>query len=170
MANKTQNAKIYLAEALIDLMKHEDFEEITVKKLAKRAGVSRMTYYRYFSDKKELLSFYMQYIFELFMSTIEDKKEYLFRSYEHILQSLTFFKQYEDFAKCLCQAGINDIMLDALNSYIRNLPAFEKHAGSRSYPLYFYAGALYNVYIQWILEDPDLPAQDLALIVSRWNL
>ena len=100
----TQKAKIYLAEALILLMEHTELSEIRVKDLAKKAGVSRMTYYRYFSEKEEVLTFYMSYIFEKYMNTVEKKENIVFKSYEHILESLEFFLHYKDFALCLHKA------------------------------------------------------------------
>lgn len=163
----TQKAKIYLAEALILLMEHTELSEIRVKDLAKKAGVSRMTYYRYFSEKEEVLTFYMSYIFEKYMNTVEKKENIVFQSYEHILESLEFFLQYKDFALCLHKAKMEYILLDTLNSYIRSQPAFDPENATSSFPLYFYAGALCNTYMQWILSDTKTPAKELAHIIKQ---
>ena len=47
------SAKNCLAEALISMMQTENIEDIHIKDLVQKAGVSRMSYYRYFSSKKE---------------------------------------------------------------------------------------------------------------------
>ena len=86
-----QNAKIYLAEALIELMKTKDLKDIHVKDIVKRAGVSRMTYYRYFEDKEEILHSYMKNIMEEYIE-LEKQTKHKFGTYEHILQNLNFFK------------------------------------------------------------------------------
>ena len=162
-----QNAKLYLAQALIELMERKELEEIHVKEIVERAGVSRMTYYRYFQNKEDILSFYMRYIFDAYMEQVETKHHNRFRSYEHILESLLFFKEYKNYAKCLYKAGMSGIMLKALNEYVERQPVFDAKKTTRSYPLYFYAGALYNVYMQWVLEDTKTPANELALIISK---
>lgn len=165
-----QEAKIYIAEALISLMEHQTLEEIHIKDIVKRAGVSRMSYYRYFTAKEEILQFYMQYLFDEYMEQVERSEDFVFRSYEHIRRSLEFFQQYKAYARCLHKAGMNGIMLDALNTYIRSLPTFDESKATRAYPLYFYAGALYNVYIEWILNDDGTTPEQLARIISRWEL
>lgn len=162
-----QNAKVYLAQALIELMNKKTLDEIHINDLVKRAGVSRMTYYRYFSEKSEILQFYMQYIFDEFMNEVEQSNDNTFRSYNHILQSLIFFKQYKKYALCLHKAGMTGVMMDALNEYIRRLPDFDNEKPARAYSLYLYAGALYNIYIQWVLEDTKTPAEELAKIISK---
>ena len=50
-----QDAKQYIAEALLQLMEKKDLKEIHIKDLVAKAGVSRMSYYRYFSSKEEIL-------------------------------------------------------------------------------------------------------------------
>ena len=65
---------------------------------------------------------------------------------------------------------MDSLLLDALNDYIRKQPAFDEHKCIRSYPFYFYAGALYNIFMQWILHDTVDSAEDLAQIIARLRL
>ena len=161
-----QNAKLYLAEALIYLMKEQNIEDIRINDLAKRAGVSRMSYYRYFSSKEQLLHFYMEYILDAYQKTVDAPNKAPFQSYEHILQSLQFFAQYRPFAQCLHKAKMEGLLLETLNDYMRKQPAFQENKAIRSYPYYFYAGALYNTFMQWMLAKEPVPAEELAQIIS----
>ena len=47
-------------EALIQLMKNRPFREISITDITRKAGVSRMAYYRNYSDKKEILLHHLQ--------------------------------------------------------------------------------------------------------------
>ena len=161
-----QSAKIYLAEALIQMLENNAFDDISIKDLTIRAGVSRMTYYRYFKEKKEVLQFYMQHLLDEFLKD-DSENSYTFQSYEHIYHSFEYFKKYKSFTKCLISIGMEGIMLDALNAYTTQLPVFKRANPNDTYPFYFYAGALYNTYIQWILDDTSTPASELADIVYR---
>ena len=49
-------AKECIVTALIELMKVRDYHSISITEITHKAGVSRMTYYRYFSSKEEILS------------------------------------------------------------------------------------------------------------------
>lgn len=162
-----QNAKKYLAEALILLMKDKSMDEIKINELTKRAGVSRMSYYRYFSDKSEIFEYYMHYIFGLFTQWEKENGVAPFGSKQHIRESLEFFRQYGDFARCIYNSGSDGIMLKTINTYMESQLEFRKSTPVLRYKLYYYAGALYNCYIQWVLEDFKTPVDKLTNILYK---
>ena len=49
----TVDSKDYMAEALLFLMKRKPAAKITVSEITERAGVSRATWFRHFTDKRE---------------------------------------------------------------------------------------------------------------------
>ena len=58
---KTRNesnrlAKECIVTALIELMKTRDYNSITITDLSKKAGVSRMAYYRNYTSKEDSIS------------------------------------------------------------------------------------------------------------------
>lgn len=161
--NYSISAQICLAEALIALMQHTTIDSIHIKDIAKKAGFSRMSYYRYFSSKEEILTFYMEYILKEYRSTIDTSH---FQSYQHILDSLNFFYNYRDFALCLHKAGLSFLLLDALNDYIEKQPEFHHENSQYAYSLYYYAGALYNIYMQWILNGAKEDSETIAKTIS----
>lgn len=165
-----QNGKIYIAEALLSLMQSKSLQDISVKELVKKAGVSRMTYYRYFSSKEEIISNYLDYVLSEYEILVEHSKSASFHSYEHILSSLLFFQKYKTFAISLRTAGMEGMLLDAINNYVRQQSSFSADKPVRSYSYYFYAGAFFNIYMQWILEDTITPATEIASIISKINL
>ena len=59
MKNNNQFSKECIATALIELMKTKDYSSITITEIAKKSGMSRMTYYRNYSSKDDIL---VQYI------------------------------------------------------------------------------------------------------------
>jgi AcrR family transcriptional regulator len=66
-------AGTYLAYALVDLMEKKPLEEISITELTKKAGVSRMSYYRSFDSKQHILEEHLQTIVRRFR--IEGEKE-----------------------------------------------------------------------------------------------
>lgn len=162
-----QKGKIYLAQALILMMETQPIKDISVKELVKKAGVSRMTYYRYYFDKKDILKDYTSYILEEYDKQIEKKTTHSFHSYEHILESLVFFREHMQFALCLRKAGLETLLLDELNKYVSKQTAYNKSSAVRSYPFYYYAGALFNCYMQWISDNASTPAEQLAAIIHK---
>ncbi|WP_125573770.1 TetR/AcrR family transcriptional regulator [Levilactobacillus huananensis] len=51
-----QDSQDYLAIALLDLLKNHDLNDLTVTQVVKRAGVSRMAFYRHFDTLADVLT------------------------------------------------------------------------------------------------------------------
>lgn len=163
-----KKAQIKIADALIRMLETTSLEEITIKELAGEAGVSRMSFYRYFLEKRDVLAFYMEYILGLYMEQ-EKKSRKAFRSVDHIAESLSFFGQYKKFALVLYKTGMGGIMLDAVNEYIRVRAKQNKDDELKMYASYFYAGALYNIYMKWILDGEKIDVEALSAMIHKWK-
>ena len=55
--------KEYLFESLMILLKDNPFNKISITDIAKKAGVSRMTYYRYYKNKEDIIRVHINDIF-----------------------------------------------------------------------------------------------------------
>lgn len=158
------NAKLYIVEALCALMKKQNLREISITAITKKAGVSRMSFYRNFETKEDIISYYIDYMMQAYLtqSPTYEPGTHSFKTYEHIIFSLHFFKEYRDFILCLDKENLTGVFLSRINEHIsQNIKAPE---GDSTYPyrFYAYAGALYNVYIEWIKHDMEVPAENLA--------
>ena len=60
-----------ITEALIELLKKKNFEDISITDIINKAGVSRMGFYRNFATKENVVE---SYIFDIFVETIEEIK------------------------------------------------------------------------------------------------
>ncbi|ONI43723.1 hypothetical protein AN640_06130 [Candidatus Epulonipiscium fishelsonii] len=55
--NQINHSKKLILQGLIELMKIMEYDEITLTQIAQQAGVSRMTLYRHFNQKEDILLF-----------------------------------------------------------------------------------------------------------------
>lgn len=55
MNERTSATRTRLVEAALDLVAEQGFERTTVAQIARRAGLTERTYFRYFADKREVL-------------------------------------------------------------------------------------------------------------------
>ena len=53
--------KFYIVQALFKLMNEYEFEKISVTDVAKKAGVGRATFYRYFKRKEDVILYYFEH-------------------------------------------------------------------------------------------------------------
>ena len=162
----SMSAPVCIAQAMIAMMEHTPIEDIHIKDLIKKAGVSRMSYYRYFSGKTDVLKFYLDYVLEEYFETIDGKDGSVFQSYEHVLEALKFFYRHRELFLCLHRAGMSGIVLDALNRYTVGQYGFVHGEVEKAYPLYYYAGAIFNVYMQWILQGAKETPEKVARLIT----
>ena len=164
MHPSNQFARACLSQSLIELMQTHDYSAISITQIVQKAGVSRMTYYRNFNSKEDILRDYMDEIIAHYIEDIQNLPENEgFQDYSHIRHCLEYFKNYSDFVLCLAKANLTEILLNGLNSYMLYAGDADGTSFAGKCRLYYYAGALYNVYMQWLKdgmrEDLDVLAQ-----------
>ena len=163
---RNRHVRICIAKALIDLMRHKSLEQITITELVKLANVSRMTFYKYYISKAEVL---MDYVYELMNEYVDEVSKRLdigrFRELKHITHCFDFFGKYSRELMILVRANMYGVIIGVLNDYMDKY--VEPHSHYSKYELYYYAGALCNTYIKWVeagmLETPE----EIAAIVYR---
>ena len=62
--------------ALMILMERKSFSEITITEIVNKAGVSRMSYYRNYNSKEDIINIYLDEMFEEYMEIISNYEEY----------------------------------------------------------------------------------------------
>jgi AcrR family transcriptional regulator len=66
------NARGRLEEAALQLYREQGFDQTTVSEIARRAGLTERTFFRYFADKREVLFWGEAALHELFVHAVAD--------------------------------------------------------------------------------------------------
>lgn len=64
-----------ITTALLEMMRKQSFDSITITDLTKRAGVGRVSFYRNFTSKKEILARYLDKLLQEWGSEFESKHD-----------------------------------------------------------------------------------------------
>lgn len=72
---KNTMTKECIFTALLLLMEQKPYEEITITEIARKAGVSRMSYYRLYKSKDDILIQYADQVFSGFMEELKREKK-----------------------------------------------------------------------------------------------
>lgn len=166
-SEKNRFTRMCIGEAILALMQDRELEKITVLDIARKSGISRMTYYRYYASKTEALQDYLEEMIAEYLRENEKRPpEENFHDFSHILFSLTFFDRYASFFLTMAHAGLYSIMIDAINRFM------EEQIPSRypnyEYALFYYAGALLNIFIKWEEDNHRLSAEELTHIIRKF--
>lgn len=155
-----------IGEALIALLDEVPYDQINTSMICKKAGISRMTFYHYFYTKNEIMNNYIYEIFTSFQRIISCPITMdIIRDYDYILQAIQFFDQYASFVLTLRKSGQYCLLLDNVNHYFEEVVA-PSYSGSL-YDLYFYSGALLNVFVLWEENGKKETPEELAAVMCR---
>ena len=78
------HVKNSIVSALIDLMREKNFEAISVSEITARAGVSRVSYYRNFDSKEDILTGSLKDLMDHFAEEINTIPGHTPVSYTHL--------------------------------------------------------------------------------------
>lgn len=154
-----------IGDALLTLMEEIPYEQISISDICKKAGISRMTFYHYFYTKADAVNDYIYEIFEAYSRQVSDPVSIqLLFEYDHILKAILFFDQYAAFVLTLCKTGQYRLLVEAVNTYFmeRVMPVY---TGS-VYDLFFYSGAMLNIFIKWEENGKKESPEELAGIIK----
>lgn len=156
--------KSCMMDALLQLMHTKDYNQISVTDITRRAGVSRMSYYRNYTCKDDILMDYMYHILKEYALELSGPSfRSGFQTYSHILYSLKYLQKYKDYVLCLKKANRSEILLKGLDLYMLSVTGAFQKSDLEKYQLYYYSGALYNIFMHWLENDMK---EDIKVIAS----
>lgn len=165
---RNQFTRMCIGEAVIALMKEKPFDKIKILDITLKAGVSRMTFYKYYHSKEDVLDDYLKEIVSGYVEKFGDNFSDDFPNFENTLTSLNYFDKYADFFVELTHAGLYNILIDAINRYMEEIiiPCYNVSP----YKIYYYAGALLNIFIKWEESGKNIAAETIAETIASIKL
>ena len=147
--DRKEFTKRCLADALIELLKEKEFNQISINDITTKSGFSRMSYYRNFDSVDDILDYYLDFKTSEFLEainvTLEDVKldEYMRRLF-------TFLgtKECREVSSLLMKRGLfNRIGKEFDKRFRVQIPRL------KSYYYGFIAGGTFNAYKLWVIHD-----------------
>ena len=147
MNNEQKNTwvKRRITAALLDLLKEKKLGDISVSELTDRAGIGRVSFYRNYQAKEDILREESDRLIQewgkLYEANPESAPETLFPSL------FDFYREHRDFYTTLYEAGMSTIMMDTIISTIQITPEMPN---LEAYMKSFWAYGIYGWMLEWI--------------------
>ncbi len=162
-----------LAEIFIEMLNNTPLESLRIQDLCERAGISKSTFYRLFTDKYDLAFWiYQKHTNEIVenMPSLDHWDEWTSRDLQHILKYKSFYRNIASYRGQNC-------LYDCLAVYYRgNILKFRKNkhkelTEDQKYAIYMYSLVNAQVVIDWILNGfepaPEVVQQRAALCMPE---
>ena len=162
---------IYLA--LIELMQKQEFNKITVVDIAKRAGVSRMAFYRHYDLKGQILTDHLDELFEQYHKEVSNIKNDV---YSFGLHFFIYFRKNHELVQAMIKANLQNELLSKFGFYLEKLfPTIFtidilKQESMKDFEVTFIVGGLYNLLISWIKNDMIQTDEEMAQVVKKFDI
>ena len=164
---KNTMTKECIFTALLILMEKKPYEEITITDIAKKAGVSRMSYYRLYKSKDDIL---IQYFNEVFEELLERAKEIgSITRYQFGLMIFQTTKENDRLLKAVLKAQLYELVLRRLIKFCyylaEHIVQMDMRDKRTDYWVYEEAGRFSLLLVCWIERDLKESPEEMAHIL-----
>ena len=153
-----------ITEALFSLLEKQDFESITITDIIKKAGVSRMGFYRNFVDKKGVIE---AFIFDKFVETVNDiksKRELNFQISSIMQTTLQNFQKFSKYIKLFLDKNLDSLLYECYHKAFYTLYGDRRQSQIRQYANEMFIGELFNLEMCWVRNGMQQTPEQLAKI------
>lgn len=173
--HKTENPllKECLFTALILLMDQKDFKDIKISEIAQKAGVSRMTYYRTYDSKEDIL---IQYFEDRAKEMLKEMEKHPNITPEQFFTLFfTHFKQHAHLMHYMFKADLLKEINTRLVEFVTGLYDKSTYPASspshKTYEIRFLAGGLFMMLLHWIERGtPETPEEMAQMTVHMLQI
>ncbi len=161
MNNEQKNTyvKKQITAALLALLKEKPLSDISVSELTGKAEISRVSFYRNYQSKEDILKEESDRLIrewgKLYESNPESAPETLFPSL------FDFYREHRDFYTTLYDAGMSSIMMETIIGTIQITPEMQN---LDAYMRSFWAYGIYGWMLQWIKRGMKESGNELLML------
>ena len=163
---RVYRSKVRIAEALFEKLAVYELDEISVSEVVAKAGVSRNTYYRHFSTKRSVLTFYIE---ELLREYLQGVEECGISDVEGILNYyFSFWGDRKEYVILLRRRQLLDLALDVQRKkFLEALPHSDLpwHGVSgvdETLVDLLFVGGMWNILLHWLDRGMDPKASEVV--------
>ncbi len=181
----TVQSKNWLADALLKLMENKNINDISIKEIAEKAQLDRRTFYRHFSTKEELLTFYIDNLSKEYFSVLFSHQN--LSIYSITKMYFEFWARHIHFLTAIYNNNLQVLLLNSYNQYMPELykkinlkrnqnidqnnynratERFSMEPMSYKYGLNFKIGGFWNILFEWIKDEIKTEPDEMARIIS----
>ena len=163
---RVYRSKVRIAEALFEKLAVYEFDEISVSEVVAKAGVSRNTYYRHFSTKRSVLTFYIEELLREYLQGVEERG---ISDVEGILNYyFSFWGDRKEYVILLRRRQLLDLALDVQRKkFLEALPRSDLPwhgvAGvDETLVDLLFVGGMWNILLHWLDRGMDPKASEVV--------
>lgn len=163
---QASRSREWIYEALIKIMENKMFNDITIGEITKKAGVARLTFYRNYNSKEDIILRKTRKIYNDLMVELETISLHENAIYNSIHKIIFVFNKYEHLFELLLKNGLDYLIMQSFESEISNiLKKIFRVNTSEKYRVKFYEGALFAIAVEWVKNSRKESVNEMTNII-----
>lgn len=165
-----KDTKEWITLALLELLKTKKIAKLTVSEVVKKAGVSRMAFYRNYESLEQVFMAYYEPKFADIFNKIANQI-----SHEQKIADLThFFHAMTSEIRLAIEAGCTDLLYQVFKSHIARfydgLNPFPDWTGARrNYWIHYMSAGVFEVWITWIKNGQQETLDEISNLIRLFH-
>lgn len=155
--------KSYIIDALLLLMEHTNFTDLTIGDIVKKAGVNRSTYYRHFSSKEDVIKTFLRNISKDILEW-DKRAERTFE--EHLINVYRHYDKHKKQMLTIYQNNLSILFLNVLEEYL-GTDSHTCESATTQYDIAFHIGGTFNQFMLWFSRDMKDSPEEMAAYTLR---
>ena len=158
MNNQEKNAYVrtQILKTLLKMMKEQPFDSIVISTLTKRAEVGRASFYRNFTDLKDVLKQESDRLISGWNGKFSFEGDEASKS---LISLLDYMKKHDSFYLSVYRAGMEEVIKDSILS---QFTIADELPNAVAYVLSYAAYSIYGWIIEWIKRGMQESGTELA--------
>lgn len=167
-----KNSRKWILEALIILMKEKSFDKISVTDITKKAGVARLTFYRNYETKEEILLDYFKMRLEQYLLEMRTGEKLNLKNM--LTACFLYWSDDRDLLNLMLEQGLMSLLFNPFTMAFERVIEYSldnKECYSET-QIEFIKGGLFMVMLYWIKKarnetiDSNKIANDILILVN----
>jgi len=160
---QSERSKQWMADALLILIKDTPYNQISVTDITEKAGVSRLTFYRNFESKEDILQFHFDRVFSEYTSSFQAEE---FDLEQALGQCFNFWQNLKSDIKVYLKNDLHMVMYRPFEKYLNFVLSKGQYKDSFSQiQKTFIVGGLFSSMLSLVEEQLQQNPKEIASAV-----
>lgn len=165
METKDTLTKNYIYEALYELLSRKSINEINVSEICEKAGVSRMSFYRNFKSKDDLVEKSLLKILNNLRDTLS--KQELINQYTVTREIFAITLKYQKITQAFKNSDYIEKFIDSVCNQLFSFSSEDKINPANKYIPIFYFSALAGTLAVWLNNGATETPEEMAKCICQ---
>ncbi|MCH3921918.1 TetR/AcrR family transcriptional regulator [Limosilactobacillus sp.] len=168
MAEYSLKASALITDALFELLKKNSFEKISITELTQKAGVARLSYYRNFKSKEDIVEKFFDHEFKNFMAELAKQDQSQVSLQSIMILSFSYWQKKHQQIRMLVRDGQIDLIYLSFQKNMQLiLQRYQEQFSLTQRQAEFVEGGIMIVLLEWIQDGCQETPEEIAADVGR---